>query len=52
MLQAVQEKNEELSMFFTMLKKFNMFKDIDEGLKRKIIAFFEHSWANDKNISV
>lgn len=50
-LHSVPEKDEELSMFFTALERFNKATPLNEDFKKRIIAFFEYSWVHDKKNS-
>jgi hypothetical protein len=44
------DEGDELNKFFGTLRKFNDQNEIDLGMKKKMEAFFDFRWKNDRNV--
>ena len=49
---ADNEESEQLSKFFGLLAHFNKNRPLPKDLTKKIEAYFNHYWLNDKNYAI
>lgn len=46
------EEDEKLSLFISLLDRFNNYSPIEQSFKKEIQTFFNYKWESDKNISL
>ena len=44
------DDGDALTLFFNVLKKFNLNEDIEIGMRKRIEGYFTHRWENFKNL--
>ena len=51
-LKSSYQESDELNLFFGTMKRFNQNHPLPQEITRRMEAYFNYRWLNDKNIAI